>query len=130
RAEARADVVRAHDEEAPRIERLAGPDEVVPPAGAVGLLRVIAGDVVRGVQRVADQYRVGARGVQLAVGLVSELECGQRRAALQAQRLAEGRFLRPDSANGRGIVRSVHVSLAVFVRRPQADSNRRARNYN
>ena len=61
RAEAAAEVVDADDEEAVGVERLAGPDHVVPPADVVRIALVVAGDVVRCVQRVADEHRVGAR---------------------------------------------------------------------
>ena len=61
RAEAAAEVVDADDEEAVGVERLARPDHVVPPADVVGIVGVVAGDVVRRVERVADQHRVAAR---------------------------------------------------------------------
>ena len=60
RAEARAGVVDADDEEAVGVERLAGADQVVPPALALRLAGVGAGDVVRGVERVADEHGVAA----------------------------------------------------------------------
>ena len=85
------------------------------------LVCVVAGHVVRGVQRVAHQHGVGARGVQLAVGLVGDLVSGQLGAAAQPERRVETRLPRRDGADGGWIVRSVHVSLAVFVVRPQAD---------
>ena len=40
---------------------LPGPDHVVPPADVARVVRVAARDVVRGVERVADQHRVRAR---------------------------------------------------------------------
>src|SRR5581483_5335685 len=95
-----------------------------------GLRGVVAGDVVRGVQRVADEHGVRALLVQLAIGLVGDLVRRQLGAAFQSQRLGEARLLRRNGTDGRRIMGSVHVSLAVFVRRPQADANRRARNYN
>jgi len=55
----------------------------------------------------AHQHRVGARCVQLAVGLVGDLERRQRRAAFQAQRAVELRFLRDDCAYRGRIVWSV-----------------------
>ena len=78
---AAAEVVHPDDEEALGVERLARPDEVVPPAEVFGSIGVHAGDVVRGVQRMADEHRIGARGIQRTVGLVGELERGQRGAA-------------------------------------------------
>ena len=61
RAEAAAEVVDADDEEAIGVERLARTDHVVPPADVVGLAFVVAGDVVRRVERVADEHRVRPR---------------------------------------------------------------------
>ena len=108
RAEAAAKVVRADDEEAVGVERLAGSDQVVPPADVGLVVLVVAGDVVRGVQRVAHQHRVGARGIQRAIGFVGDVERRQLGAAAQADRLVEMRLLRVGRADGRGIVRGVH----------------------
>jgi hypothetical protein len=44
-----------------------------PPADVVRIAGVTPGDVVRRVERVADQHGVAARGVERAVGLVGEL---------------------------------------------------------
>ena len=71
------------------VERLARPDHVVPPADVVGVVGVVAGDVVRRVQRVADQDGVGAVVVQLAIGLVGEFVVVERPAAGQLQRPVE-----------------------------------------
>jgi hypothetical protein len=92
RAETRAGVVDADDEEAVRVERLARADEVVPPA--LVLPRARAGHVVARVQRVAHQHRVALRGVQRAVGLVDERVVAQAGAAAQRQRLREHHGLR------------------------------------
>ena len=54
------------------------------------------GDVLVAGQRMADQHRVGAIGVELAIGLVGDLERGEIDAAIEPQRLvgAELRDLR------------------------------------
>ena len=59
-----AEIVHADDEEAIGVDRLPGTDHVVPPAFAVGSLGVDAGDVVRRIERMADENRVGLRGVE------------------------------------------------------------------
>ncbi len=96
RAEARAGVVDADDEEAVAVERLAGPDEVVPPALALRLALVGAGNVVRRVERVAHEHGVGPVGVERAVGLVDQRVVRQPRPASQRQRLGEVHLLRRD----------------------------------
>src|SRR6185295_20424045 len=63
RAEAAADVVRADDEEAARVERLVRADEVVPPADIALVVLIEPGHMVRSVQGMADEHRVGARGI-------------------------------------------------------------------
>ena len=54
------------------------------------------GDVLITGQRMADQHGVGAIGVELAIGLVGDLERGEIDAAIEPQRLvgAEQRDLR------------------------------------
>ena len=99
-AEAAAEVVHADDEEALRVERLARPDHVVPPADVVLVAGVVPGHVVRRVQRVADEHRVGLVGVERAVRLVRQLEPRQPLPARELQRLGELRELRLDDADG------------------------------
>ncbi len=89
RAEARAQVVHADDEEAVGVQRLARPDHVVPPTLGLRLARVDTGQVVGGIERMAHQHRVGAVGVERAVGLVGQHVVAQRRAAAQGQRTGE-----------------------------------------
>jgi putative Ca2+/H+ antiporter (TMEM165/GDT1 family) len=86
-AEARAQVVHANDEEAVGVHGLAGADHVVPPAFALFLPGVDARHVVRGVEGMAHQYRIGAVGVEGAVGFVGQVVVADGRAALQRQRL-------------------------------------------
>jgi len=98
-AKARTEVVDADDEPALGVDGLAGADEVVPPAfafgngGAVGV-GVAAGHVVAGVEGVTHQHGVGARGVELAIAFIDQIEGGQHGAAAQRQRLTEVQRLR------------------------------------
>ena len=80
RAEAAAQIVDADDEEARGVDGLARPHHVVPPAFAIGLAGIRAGDVMGGVKRVTDQDRVGPVCIERAVRFVHELEQRQRRA--------------------------------------------------
>ena len=89
RAEAAAEIVDAHDEEAVGVERLARPDHVVPPADVVRIVGVVARHVMRRVERMADEHRVVARRGQRPVGLVGELERRQARPAGERQRRVE-----------------------------------------
>ena len=100
RAEARAQVVDADDEEAVGVQRLAGPHQVVPPALLPLCVVVAAGDMVAGVQRMAHQHRVAGVGVERAVGLVDQRVVRQRRAAAQRQRLLEVTTLWSDDTDG------------------------------
>ena len=101
RAEAAAEVVHADDEEALGVERLARAHHVVPPADVVLVALVVAGDVMRRVQRMADEHRVAAVGIQRAVGLVRELERIERAPAGERQRLVETGVLRLHGADRR-----------------------------
>ena len=94
RAETRAQVVDADDEEAVGVHGLAGADHGVPPAFRLFLARVDPRHVVRSIQRVADQYRVALVGIEAAVGFVGQRIAADRRAALQGKRLAELHRLR------------------------------------
>ena len=89
RAHAAAEDVGADDEEAVGVDRLAGADQRLPPAGLVGD-RVLAGDVLIAGQRVADEDGVRLGGVQRAVGLVGDRDRRQRLVAVEPQRLARG----------------------------------------
>ncbi|MDF2462018.1 MAG: hypothetical protein K0Q43_253 [Ramlibacter sp.] len=96
RAEARAEVVDANDEETVGVDRLAWADHRVPPAFGVRLPLVDAGHVVRGVEGMADQHGVALVGVERAVGLVGQQIVADRRAALQRKRLGKRHRRRRD----------------------------------
>ncbi len=102
RAVAAAEVVQADDEKAFGIDRFARADAAVPPARLAIVHAVVAGRVVMAGQRVADQHRIAAAGVELAVGFVDQLVIGQRAAAGERQRFGEMRDLRAHQANGIG----------------------------
>ncbi len=89
RTEAAAQVVDADDEKPRRVDRLARSHHVVPPTFAVGLTGVCAGDMMRRVQRMADQNRVGPVRIELAIGLVHQLERGQDCARRERKRFRE-----------------------------------------
>ena len=99
-AEARTDVIGANDEEAVGVQGLARAHHVVPPADIIRVVRVDAGDVVRGVEGVADQHCVRARGIERAVGLVGDFELGQHRAAREPERFVEACLMRGDDQAG------------------------------
>ena len=87
RALAAAQEVRAHDVQAVGVERLARADQVVPPAAAVRVA-VVAGGVRVARQRVADEDAVGRARVELAVGLVGDLDGVQLLAGFEHERVA------------------------------------------
>ncbi len=86
RAHAAADHVRADDEIAVGVDRPARPDHGLPPARLAGD-RMDVGDVLVAGQRMADQDRVAALGVERAVGLVGDLERREIDAGIEPQRL-------------------------------------------
>ena len=105
RAKTRTQVVDADHEEPVGVQRLARADHVVPPAFAARQrlatgICMLACDMVRGVERMTNQHRVAALGVERAVGLKHELVGRQQRTALQQQRLVEtARLWRDDQKN-------------------------------
>ena len=99
-AVAAADIVDADDKVTIGVQRLAGADHVVPPAGVGRVIGMEPGDMVRGIERVADQHGVGAVGVECAVGLEHQFVVVQHRAAAQRQRGGKARGLRRDCADG------------------------------
>jgi hypothetical protein len=69
----------ADHEEAVGIERLARADHVVPPADIARIAFGLPGDMMRGIEGVTDQHRIGAIGIGRAVGLVHDVIGGQHR---------------------------------------------------
>ena len=85
RAHAGAEHVRADHEVTLGVDRLAGADHGLPPAGLAGH-RIGARHMMVAGQRVADQHRVGALGVERAVGLVGDLERRELDAGVELER--------------------------------------------
>src|SRR6185312_2299002 len=113
---ASAENVRAEDKIFVRIERLAWTNHVVPPAGLSGVLADPSGmSIAR--ERMDDEDGIVFRGVQLAVGLISDLHGRECNAALKCDRgkLDSLRF---------GDHRSADTKYSAFV---SDDSNRYGR---
>ena len=87
RALTAAQEVRADDVQAVGVERLAGPDEVVPPATPLRVA-VMAGGVRVARERMADEHAVRPGRVELAVGLVRDLDEVQLLAGIEHERVA------------------------------------------
>ncbi len=85
RAHAAADHVRADDKEAVRVDRPAGPDHGLPPAGLAGD-RMPIDDVLIAGERMAGQHRVAALSVERAVGLIGDLPGSEIEAGVEPQR--------------------------------------------
>src|SRR5215472_9758746 len=73
------------------VERTAGPHHGLPPAGLAGD-RMHIGDMLIAGQRMTSQNGVGAIGIELAVGLVSDLERRQIDATIELQRLIRAKL--------------------------------------
>ena len=58
------------------------------------------GDVLIAGQRMADQDGVGALGIELAIGLIGDLERREIDAAIEPQRLVGAERARPASSDG------------------------------
>ena len=99
RATAAAKIVRADDEKAVRIERLAWTNAVVPPAGFAIVRVMVAGGVMVSGQRVTDQNGIVARAVERTVGLEAHVIAIERDPAVQGQRGREMLCLRRDQAD-------------------------------
>src|SRR5262249_40715080 len=83
---AAADHVRADDEIALTVNRPAGPDHGLPPARLLSY-RMDVGDMLVAGQGMTDQHRIGALGVERAVGLISDLERAKIDAGIELERL-------------------------------------------
>ena len=114
-AAAAADDVGADDEVLVGVEALARADHHVPPARALVVGAVPAGDVRVAGERVRDQDGVVLALAQRAVGLVGERERRQRAAALEGELLAglvERDVAGADDAGVAGVVVVPHGDVA------------------
>ena len=86
RAHAAADDIRANGEIAFGVDRPAGADQRLPPAIFLRD-RVDARDMLVAGQRMTNEDRVGLVGIELAIGLVRDLERRERDAGIELERL-------------------------------------------
>ena len=98
---ASTEIVDTDDKVFARIERPAGADHVVPPAGVIIALAVLAGDMMGARQRMTNQDGIGLFGIELTVSLINQIVGRQHRAGLQNQGFAEVGQLRGDDADRR-----------------------------
>jgi hypothetical protein len=105
-AHAGADHVRTDHEVAVGVDRLAGPNHGFPPAGFFGH-RMQVGHVLVAGERVAHQHRIGAIGIQGAIGLVSDLQRAELNAGIEFERP-----VRPKTGQ-RGVVRLVRLARCI-----------------
>ena len=85
RAKTGAQVVHANDKETVCIDRFSRANHVVPPAFTFVLAFVDTRDMVRRIQRVANENRIGFVGVERAVSLEGQLIGADRGATLQSK---------------------------------------------
>src|SRR5215831_5283379 len=73
------------------VERTAGPHHGLPPAGLAGDRMHIGNMLIAG-QRMTNQNGVGAIGIELAIGLIGDLERRQVDATIELQRLVRAKL--------------------------------------
>ena len=81
-AHAAAQHIGADQKIAIRIQRPAGADDILPPAGLAGD-RVSFGDILIARQRMADQHRIAGRRIQTPIGAIGDRERRNDRATFQ-----------------------------------------------
>ena len=115
RPHATAEDIGADHEEAAGVDRFARPDQRLPPAGLLGDRMNICDMLVAG-QSVADQDRVGALGIERAVGLVGDGERAQLLRAIEPHGRARGelheRARRPPRLHDFGLERD-HAACGI-----------------
>src|SRR5690554_7225656 len=86
----------------------------IPPAWLTVIMAVVAGGVVVPRERMANQHRIGALGIECAVGLVHQIIGWQGFAAGQGQGAVEVRRTWRDRKSTRLNSSHVRISYAVF----------------
>ena len=99
-AEAGAEIVHPDDKKMVGIDRLARANHGVPPTFGFWLALIHAGNMVRCIQGVANQHRVGPVRIQAAISLVAQVIGAKRCAALQRQGLFKMHGLRCGDQHG------------------------------
>lgn len=70
-------IIEADNKKFVGIQRSTGTNDVVPPTDVIGLVGIMAGDVVVAGECVTNEYGVRFGGVQGAVGFINQIVGGQ-----------------------------------------------------
>ena len=70
---AATEIVETDNKKMVSIDRLAWPNTLLPPAGFFVFRAVVSGSMMVAAESMADQYAIGALGVQLAIGFIHQL---------------------------------------------------------
>jgi hypothetical protein len=103
-------VVEPDDEKFSRIEWTAWADQVFPPTFGFQLIAVVARDVMMTGKGVADEYRIRARRIELAVSLDHQFEIVKHRARRKRQSLIEENFGRCNKTHRISREIDIHVT--------------------
>ena len=102
------EIIQADDEKAVSVYRFARANTFIPPAGFFVAGFVVARRVVVSAQGMANQHRVGAILVELAVGFVHQFVARQITPTGKFQWLVKDCVLRRDNSYGMRTVGSAH----------------------
>src|SRR5690606_29728871 len=89
RTETGTEIIDTDDEKTIGIQRLAGPDHIVPPATCASIISISTSNMMRGIQCMTHQHRIGTIRIERTVGFIYQCVIGKLRAALQWERCSK-----------------------------------------